>query len=303
MKTGLALVVLGVSLGAEVQAQLLVGDRQRLAFERPESWAMAHAAAGTLFLGSGPPVPEKPWHLQIGAELASIPHIDRADTRVGFNGTKFEDLNKSPVFGRARLWLSLPFKLTAEVSYAPPVTIDGVRPDGIYGFALERPLVESSRWTAGVRLFGQAAHVEGSITCSEDVFPLGQPDFERNPFGCAAPSSDDAELDHYGLEFSSSRETDDGRWRPFVAFALSRLDGRVQIHAPLLNGVIDRSVRETSGTLRTATLGIRWRPDDRWDWTVAVSYTPLEVERPPDFNRDSDDFWSLRVIARLSLLE
>ena len=282
-------------------AQVSVGDRQVLAFERPESWAMAHAAAGTLFLGSGPPQSGQPFHLTIAAEFASVPHIERSKTRVGFNGTKLEDLNKSPVFGRARLSMGLPLGFTAELAYSPPVTIDGVRPDGIYGLALERPLIDRDSWTAGLRIYGQAAQVRGSITCSSDIFDLGVFHPERNPFGCVAPSDDLAELDHYGLEIAVGRRAEGHRrWLPFAAFAASRLDAKVQVNADR-GFVIDRSIRATEGTLRTITVGTVFRWDESWRWTVAASYTPLDVERPPDFQRRDDDFWSFRLIGSLAL--
>lgn len=293
MKPRLVLALSALVMAEGAVAQAVVGGREHLALETPEGWAMARTTAATLNLGPAPPGDLAPWEIAINAELGSIPHVDSADTRVGFGGTKFEDLNKSPVFGRGRLMLGLPAGFSVEFSWSPPVEIDGVRPDGIYGLALERPLYRGDRWRVGARLFGQAGHAEGDITCSEAVAgrPPGSGD---NPFGCVAPSDDDIELDHGGAELFVSASLRDGRWQPFASLAASRIDPEVQVNARVFD-VIDRSQLVTEGTIRTGTLGIALEPSPAWQWTAAFSYTPLDVRRPPDFTEESDDFWSVRL--------
>lgn len=290
-RTALALSILFLSPG--LQAQAVGAGRDTVDLDSPEGWAMARTTAATLNLGPAPPGALGPWELAVSAELASIPHVDRADRQVGFGGTKFEDLNKSPVFGRGRLRLGLPAGFTAELSWSPPVEIDGVQPDGIYGLALERPLYAGERWRLGARLFGQAGHAEGDITCSDEIARLepGSPD---NPFGCVARSDDDIELDHGGAEIFGSASLDGGRWEPFASFAVTRIDPEVQVNARVFE-VIDRSQLVTEGTLQTGTLGVVFNQSPSWHWTAALSYTPLDVRRPPDFDEESNDFWSVRL--------
>lgn len=288
-----ALAVPPLLLAGAVHAQTVVGGREAVGFDSPEGWAMARTTAATLNLGPRAPAAGDPWQFSVAAELASIPHADREDTRVGFGGTKFEDLNKSPVFGRLRLRLGLPADFTAELAWSPPVEIDGVRPDGIYGLSLERPLYAGERWSLGARLFGQVGHARGDITCSEELARLepGSPD---NPFGCVAPSDDDIELDHGGAELFGSLDLDGGRWQPYASLAVTRIDPEVQVNARVF-GVIDRSQVVTEGTLETGTLGVAFNPSPAWQWSAAFSYTPLDVRRPPDFLDESEDFWSLRL--------
>lgn len=287
------LAVLACMLAGPAGAQPVVGGRDTVDFDSPEGWAMARTTAATLNLGPAPPTDVEPWEFAVSAELGSIPHVDSADTRVGFGGTKFEDLNKSPVFGRGRLQIGLPVKLTLELAWSPPVEIDGVRPDGIYGLALERPIYRDDRWSLGARVFGQAGHAEGDITCSEDLVGL-EPGSDDNPFGCVAPSNDDIELDHWGTELSASAHLRNGRWRPYASIAVTRIDPEVQVNARVFD-VIDRSQLDTDGTIETGTLGVVYRPSPAWQAMAAFSYTPLDVRRPPDFNRESEDFWSIRL--------
>lgn len=280
---------------APATAQTVVANHEHLSASRPEAWAMGHAGAATLFLGTSTPRETDPGTFTLGAELASIPHIDRADTRVGFDGTKFEDLNKTPVFGRARLGVGLPGGFTLELAYTPPVSINGARPDGIYGLALQRPLAEGRHWRLGARVFGQTADIRGDITCPADLSaePVGGP---GNPDGCRAPSDDRVGLDHYGAEIGVAFPLRNGSLEPFVSVAVSRLHARVQVNARVFE-VLDHSTRTTNVTLRTLRTGLAWRASRDWLLSASADYTPLDVRRPPDREFDNDPFWSLRLMA------
>ncbi len=262
---------------------------------RPEAWGMAYATAASLFHGLEVPNAAEPWQLRLAAEINNIPRIDEEKTRIGFNGAKFEDLNKSPVFGRGRLWLGLPADFTLELAYTPPIRIDGVRPDGIYGIALGRPLLRREGWRLGARIFGQWGHARGDITCSREVVAFGVDDFDNNPFGCEAPSKDDVELDHYGLEFSAAWQR--GRWSPFAAWSIARIHPEVQVNARVFTG-LDRSRLWSRDELPSGTLGVEYHNGGKWRWFVAATYTPLEVDRGDGL--ESDDFWSVHLMLQLN---
>lgn len=295
MKTYYLSAILSLALVLPARAQVVVTDHEDLAFDRPEAWALAYTGAAGLFLGVTAPRSVEPGDIYFGASAGTIPHIDREDTRVGFNGTKFEDLNKSPVFGRLRFWVGLPWDWTLELGWTPPLEIDGVRADGVYGLALERPLLQRGRWRLGARLFAQAAHFEGDITCPESILRF-EPGSPQNPFGCRAASRDDVELDHYGIELSGAYQLSN-HWTSFAGVAFTRLDGFVQINAPVFS-VIDRSTRATEGNLKTYRLGLTYDAAQNWLLTLSADYTPLQVRRPPLFESETDPFWSVRLIGR-----
>jgi len=100
-------------------------------FEDPEGWGMARATAATLFLGAAVPDETQPGEWSFSAELSHIPEVDEEDQRVGFDGTKIEDLNKSPVFGRGRLTVGLPSDLTRRWDLRP-----GLRPTDFHRYGL-----------------------------------------------------------------------------------------------------------------------------------------------------------------------
>jgi hypothetical protein len=270
------------------------GQFRALDFERPEAWAMAYMTASTLYHGFDVPNTVQPRALRFGAEIANIPKIDEADLRVGFNGNKLEDLNKSPVFGRGRLWVGLPWDLSMELAYTPPVQIDGVRADRIVGLALGRPLFRHDNWRIGARAFAQHGRASGDITCSREVVAFGVDDFENNPFGCRAPSDDEAELDHYGVEFSAIWQRDG--LSPMVAWSIARIDPHVQVNAQVFD-TVDRAQLATEGYLRSGTLGVEYRMKNDMRWFLAGTWTPLEVDRRN--GRESDDFWSIHLLFQI----
>lgn len=293
------ILLLGIALAAPAGAQFVIEDREDLDFDRPEAWAMAYMSAATFFHGFGPARALEPGAVTLGLEAGHVPRISTEDRRVGFDGTKLEDLNKTPLFGRARLWIGLPADFAIELGWTPQVRINGARPKNLFAVALERPLIERDRWRAGARLNYQTGEVRGDITCDRATAaePIGSP---QNPFGCRAPSNDRFKINSVGLEVAASVRPGDGRLEPFAAFAVTRLEPRTRVNAEVF-GVIDRSLLTTRGTVRTLTAGLLGRPADRWEVLGAIAWTPLNVRRPPDRQRSSDDFWSVRLMVRRDL--
>ena len=101
---------------------------QDVDFESPEGWAMAYTSASALNLGQSASKDLKKGKISISAELSTIPSLSEEQQKVGFNGIKDEDLNKSPVFGRLRLSYGLASDTSLELSWTPPFEIDGAKP-------------------------------------------------------------------------------------------------------------------------------------------------------------------------------
>jgi hypothetical protein len=54
----------------------------------------------SLMAGLGPPYRREPASIEAGLELGWIPALSKSQQRVGFDGTKEEDLSKAPIFAR-----------------------------------------------------------------------------------------------------------------------------------------------------------------------------------------------------------
>jgi len=291
-----ALVALGVALAQGALAQTVVETREVLAAERTEAWAMRYMSAATHFSGFGVAVAQEPGSVRFGVELGHVPHVSTERRRVGLNGTKIEDLNKSPLFGRVRAWIGLPADLTLELAWTPPLEVDGVRPHRMFGAALERPLWQRGRWLGSLRLAHRRGEVHGDITCSRAT--AAEPAFSPgNPFGCRAPSRDRFRDHSTGLEIGSAWALADGRTQAFASYAQVRADLSTQVDAEL-SATFDRSRLDHRGWLRTASIGLQAQPRADWEWLAALQWTPLEVRRGDDLQARDDDLWSLRVMVR-----
>jgi len=277
----------------DVKAQQAAVPYEEKSFSSPEGWAMAHSLSSALNLGSAPAENMMLWQWSLAAELSSIPHLSREEQRVGFGGFKSEDMNKSPVFGRVRLNLGLPAGFTAQVSWTPPLEIDGARPDGLYGLALERPLVSIGRWQLGGRLYAVRGHVEGDVTCSRHIARI-EPGSLENAFGCTAPSRDRIRMDQHGAELMLSRSMGSGRWQSFIAYASTRMDPFTEVEARLFDSDHNAALG-SKGTVDTYSVGASFAASPRWRLSAAFSYTPLEVRRPPLRQSGNGDFPSFRV--------
>jgi hypothetical protein len=208
-------------------------------------------------------------------------------------------MNKSPVFGRARVSVALPAAVTAEFSWTPPLELDGAKPESLFGLALERELVSIGAWRLGGRLHAVRGHVSADVTCSRDVASYA-PGSPSNLFGCSGASVDRLRMNQQGAEVMLSRSLFDGRLQPFVAYARTHFRPFVEVEAPLFDSTHFWEL-QTSGSVDSLTLGARATITPVWQSSVAFSYTPLSVIRPRMDNRQHDNFWSLRVsVARRS---
>jgi hypothetical protein len=295
----LSAALISAAISPAVLAQAPESGYDFVAFDSPEGWAMAHNLASALNLGTGPAEHHGLFSWKIEAELASIPHLSKEQQRIGFGGFKPEDMNKSPVFGRARISVALPAAVTAELSWTPPLEIDGAKPESLFGLALERELVSIGAWRLGGRLQAVRGHASADVTCSRDV-AANAPGSPSNLFGCSGPSVDRLRMHQQGAEVMLSRSMFDGRLQPFVAYATTHFRPFVEVEAPLFDSQHFWEL-QSSGSVDTMTLGARVAITPVWQSSVAFSYTPLSVIRPRMDNRQNDDFWSLRIsVARRS---
>jgi hypothetical protein len=292
----LFLVLLSVVVAVAPASGQIIDDVEDLDWERPEAWAMKYFNSVSLLTGLGPPRARDVWSFEIGLELASIPHLDEDQRRVGFGGAKVEDLNRLPAFFRPRLTIGLPAKWSLDLAYVPPVEVRGVQ-SNLFALGLERPVYSKGAWSLGIRLHGQIGEVESDFTCSaeEASYPPGPPD---NVWGCEAPSEDQVTLNYVGAAFTGGytyRKTD-LHW----GLAATYMDMEFQVDA-LTFGVIDRTLLLADGWTWSFSGGASWSLGARTSVAVEVFYSPLSVVRPPSTNTENDPLLNFRSMLRFRL--
>lgn len=285
-------VLLSGAWAAGANAQAIHGYDERLASDRPEAWAMNYFTATTFMTGFGPTPALRPGQWATAIELGHVPSLDGEQRRVGFRGSKSEDLNKSPVIGRLRGLLGLPGGWVVELGYTPPVEIDGARPRDLVAVAVGRRLFERGDLSLSARLFGQHGSVSGDITCPAGL--AGLEDGKANPYGCRAPSDDRLRLNYYGFELTPALRRGALQWHASVAAV--RTETEVQVDA-FTFGVHDLSRLTARAVLPAVAIGTTRDFGRGWRWGVEVLYVPLQLRRDGQ-SAENEPLASLRLHLR-----
>ena len=264
---------------------------ERVDFTSPEGWAMSYMTAASLNLSDKFPEVLTLGQFNITAAISTIPELNEEQQRIGFGGFKSEDLNKSPVFGRGKITAGFYWDSIIELSWTPPLEIDGAKPEQMWGTAIAKQIYTNDAFNLGMRLFKFNGQATASVTCSEEnvMQPLYSP---GNISGCIGISKDQIDMSHDGIEILFQRESSTG-FKPWFSLASTRLRPSVQINAPL-EFIQEVAFVETSGRLTTLNLGLNFKLTDKWLLNLGTSYTPIDVRRPETAG-GNDNFWNIKI--------
>ena len=293
------LATLGLSSSVRLDAQTVVDPVEELDFDRTESWAMQYFASVQRLTGMGVPRSLPPGSLELGLEIGWVPALSEEERRVGFNGTKVEDLNRTSIFGRPRLLIGLPKDLSLTLSWVPPIQAFGVEPH-LVAAGVARPIWGSDRWRLGLGFTVQYGTLRADLTCSEEDVAGGD-DLRLNPFGCEKPSDDEMTIRSAGLEISVARQIDGApNFEPYVSLATTFMNLDFQVDARY-SGIVDRTLLLTEGWTAQITAGTRYRTSAKTHLGVELFYSPLSVVRPPSARRDTEGLFNIRGYFGFSL--
>jgi hypothetical protein len=248
----------------------------QVSFNRPEAWALKYFTSVTLLSGLETPRPRPPWSVSLGLEFGWVPPLSQSQRFVGFDGTKPEDLNKTPLFLRPRVTVGLPRRLSVIVAVDPPIRSFGLKPR-LVAVGLERPIYESTPWTVGLRGYGQLGTVSGAYTCPPSVLAFA-PGSPGNLYGCQAASSDTATLRFVGGEVSAAYRPGRARLSPHAAVSVNYMNVAFQVDA-LTFGSVDDTHLGSRGVTVAGSAGVSYAISRRFDAVVDVFYSPLSVQR------------------------
>lgn len=296
---GGSLLVLGLAVvsfaAAPARAQSVVAVTETLDFDRPESWGMKYYASLALLTSMGAPETRAAGAIDLGFEGSYVPQMSDAERRIGFNGTKLEDVNKTSFFGRIRGSVGLGKGVALELGWTPPVLVGGAKPN-IFALALGRPFALSETWRLGVRGYGQLGTIEADITCSADEAAAGD-DLQQNPFQCVEPSQDESRQKVIGLELVAGYDGE-SRFKPYLGLGVNYMDLEFQVSAIYAGGLVeDHNLQLTSGTTLSATAGLTFEAGERWRVTGELFYSWLGITRPPSTTSANEGFFNGRVFV------
>ena len=274
MRKLLFLLIISFIFSPKIQANSSI-ITQNVDLDSPEGWGMAYMTAASLNLADSFPRELSFGELEISAEINSIPKLNSEQQKIGFGGLKYEDLNKSPVFGKGKIKMGFYYDSILEFSYTPSLEIKGAKPKDLYGFSLSKELISNENLNLGLRIFNLSGHAIADVTCSEQVVsqPLYTP---GNPSGCISTSKDKIDLGHKGLEMIIMPNYNNPKIKPWVSLAYSKIDPSVRIDAQL---ELTREIAlvKTNGSISTLNLGFNYALSDKWVLFLGTSYTPLDL--------------------------
>ena len=289
--TAIAWISIGVFAQTPVKSTV-----EHLDFNRPEAWALKYFTSTTLLNGL-PLTPGEVHHagsITVSLELGWVPYLNPDRARVGFTGSKQEDLNKAPIVARPVVRVGLPWMFSAIVAAPPPFEVFGITPR-LVAFGLERPIVERNMWNFSWRGYGQLGSVKGAFTCPS--FVLGLPAGSAgNPSGCVGESRDVAYLRYGGMELQyAHRIPGFPKLTPHVSAAFNHIYSDFQVDAPLVN-LHDRSRLWTRGQTFSTTAGVSYLLTRHVEFAVDAFYTPLLVRRPNTAPATNDGLFNVRAL-------
>ena len=265
---------------------------EEVALDSPEGWGMSYMSAASLNLSDSFPTTMAFGEIVLTGELSNIPKLNREQQKIGFGGLKYEELNKSPVFGRGKLKIGFYWDSVLEVSYTPPLELKGAKPKNLWGIALSKQVINNDKLNLGLRYYNLSGKAVADVTCSQKT--VNQPLYTAgNPSGCISTSKDKIDLGHQGFEIILASKNSVLNFSPWVSFATTKIDSSVRIDAQL---ELSREIAyvSTEGTLSTLNFGLNYPLSDKWVLNLGTSYTPLDANRPTPAGGD-DDFWNIKL--------
>ena len=288
----LIIYLLGISIPSALLAQGRP-DPEYFDFDAPESWALKYFASASLITGYGPLISREAGWIDLQLEVVQLPFLGEEYRRVGFNGTKVENLNNAPISIRPHLIYYLREKLALSLSYVPPIELWDVKANLLAGSINWSP-INKGPLTVGLRLYGQIGTGEGAFTCTEENVAAGD-DFEKNPYGCNKISRDRAHLDYLGVEISAAYRIDKLKGlRPFVAVGYNRMNLKFGINSTLF-GEPDSRTQKSQGETVTFSGGFTIPITSKLQFGLHLFYAPLDVRRNFRDTAENDSLVNLRA--------
>jgi hypothetical protein len=226
----------------------------------------------TAFARDASPMNLRPGGLIVALEGTSLPSIDAATATPTYcrSGKPAEHVNIFPVLPRPRVIFGLADEFTAEVSWVPPVRVNGVKAD-LLGLALART-APMGRGLVSIRANATFGEIRAAITCTKAQ--VADPAGPSECAGAARPSDDHFKPNGYGADLTYGWPIGTGKVRPYVGGGVNWLRSRFQVDAVDSTGFHYDQKVEGNYTRLALFGGATWFPTARWALTGELYADP-----------------------------
>lgn len=245
--------VVAVMLSASVESAR--AQRCQVAEGTNEAQLLAFYTAPVAFSMATAPEVTNAGGIRIGAELEYVPKPDPSLEQTGACFTqKSEETSLSPVFGRPRITIGIPFGFSIELAYLPPVTIARATPN-LLSFAVAHArhfaFGPAGGTTVMLRGHGTYGNVKGAITCPSGSLQQTTP---TAPCYGTEPSEDTFRPDMFGGEIAVGLRPTSRGFSFYGGAGVNRIDPRFQVGFRDLTGFMDSTKVELQEPMTRATV-------------------------------------------------
>jgi hypothetical protein len=252
MRRSLVIAVVFCAAGQQAGAQCQVSSGSN------EGKLLAFYTAPIVFSMATAPEVMASASIRIGAEGEYIPKPSPEIQQTGSCFTqKSENTSLSPVFGRPRITVGVPYGFALEAAYLPPVTIAKAKPN-LFSFGVSNarhfavgPV--STGTTVMLRFHGTFGNVKGAITCPRSAL---QQTSSTSPCFGTNPSKDTFHPDMFGGEIAAGVAPGSGVFSFYAGTGVNRIDPHFQVGFTSADGSVDMTQVELDTPLyRAAVFG------------------------------------------------
>jgi hypothetical protein len=208
-----------------------------------------------------------------GLELASLPNVDEATATptICRPGKGPENTDLLFALPRPRIELPLPFGLSLQASWVPPVRVRGVKAN-LIGLSVEKAFGDLDGLVAALRVHATFGSVRAPITCDDEA--LEDPASEC--FG-GTRSDDRLSPNIMGIDIAVGGPVAEGRLRPYGGVGYNRLQPRFQVdYTNQYDELDDRRVEVDLDRL-VMFGGATWQTTDRLSLTGELYAAPADA--------------------------
>jgi hypothetical protein len=203
--------------------------------------------------------PGGPNRVTLGLEAANVSSVNPATATptICRPGKGPENTDLLPALARPRIGLPLPLGLAMEVSWIPPIRVNGVKAN-LIGLALGKSFALADGLAAAIRAHATLGSVRGPVTCDRNA--IADPTSECFQ---GTVSDDRYSPNIVGLDLSVGWTMAGGRLRPYVGSGYSRLAPRFQVN--FTNQFGDNDATKVAVNLNRVALfgGAAWQVSHR----------------------------------------
>jgi hypothetical protein len=208
-----------------------------------------------------------------GLELAYLPRLSDATATptICRPGKGPEHTNLLFAIPRPRIGMPLPFGLSLQASWVPPIRVNGVKAN-LFGLSVEKAFGRVDGLVAAVRAHATFGSIQAPITCDDDAVLSPTSECFRG-----TRSDDRVRPNIMGIDLAMGGSLAGGRFRPYGGAGYNRLQPRFQVNFTNQFGQLDNTRVEVDLNRFVVFGGATWQVAQKLGLTGELYVAPSDA--------------------------